>query len=606
MNKLPNEELNIKKFVVLFREIKKNSELSQRQLSKLLNISLGKVNKLINLALEDELLVKKEKNIYLTKKALEKLEYYKVDNAVIFAAGFGSRFVPLTFETPKGLLEVFGEKMIERQIKHLHDVGIKDITIVVGYLKEKFEYLIDKYGVKLLYNPEYISKNTLSTLWYARNEFLNKNTYLLSSDNWIRNNMYNEYEEHSWYSSVFMEGNTKEWVLEFNKKGIITTVNIGGRDSYVMYGSVFMNKEFSNTFIKIIDEYYKKEGTQTYYWENVFIEALKNKSLEKVPMYINKQDNDNVYEFENLEELRNFDTKYRDSSDNEALSLISKVFFVREDEIFNFKSLKAGMTNNSFLFDVKGETYICRIPGKGTDKLINRKNEYESYKLIKELSIAEDVIYFDKNTGYKISRYYKNSRNADALSKEDIRKCLKLLKKLHRENLNVEHSFDLKERIEFYENLCLKTGEIPFLDYLEVKNKVIELYNILDSLDRKKTFSHIDSIFDNFIFTEKGELKLIDWEYAAMSDPLIDIAMMAIYSYFDLEKTNELIDIYFENEEVSKEEYFVIYSYMALSGFLWALWAVYKSNLGEQFGDYTLKMYRYAKEFYKISKDIKL
>lgn len=83
---------------------------------------------------------------------------HKVDGALIIAAGFGSRFVPLTFETPKGLLEVFGERMIERQIRQLHEVGITDITIVVGYLKEKFEYLIDKYDVKLLYNPEYSSK----------------------------------------------------------------------------------------------------------------------------------------------------------------------------------------------------------------------------------------------------------------------------------------------------------------------------------------------------------------------------------------------------------------------------------------------------------------
>ena len=86
---------------------------------------------------------------------------YKVDGALIIAAGFGSRFVPLTFETPKGLLEVFGERMIERQIRQLHEAGVYDITIAVGYLKEKFEYLIDKYDVKLLYNPEYSCKNTL-------------------------------------------------------------------------------------------------------------------------------------------------------------------------------------------------------------------------------------------------------------------------------------------------------------------------------------------------------------------------------------------------------------------------------------------------------------
>ena len=90
-----------------------------------------------------------------------------MDSAVILAAGFGSRFVPMTFETPKGLLEVYGERMIERQIKQLHEAGVTDITIVVGYLKEKFEYLIDKFGVKLLYNPEYHNKNTLTTLYRA-------------------------------------------------------------------------------------------------------------------------------------------------------------------------------------------------------------------------------------------------------------------------------------------------------------------------------------------------------------------------------------------------------------------------------------------------------
>ena len=81
------------------------------------------------------------------------MKNYKVDQAIIMAAGFGSRLVPLTYDTPKGLLKVHGEPMVERQIKQLKEVGIDDITIVVGYLKESFDYLCDKYGVKLLYNP---------------------------------------------------------------------------------------------------------------------------------------------------------------------------------------------------------------------------------------------------------------------------------------------------------------------------------------------------------------------------------------------------------------------------------------------------------------------
>ena len=143
---------------------------------------------------------------------------------LILAAGFGSRFVPLTFETPKGLLEVFGERMIERQINQLHEAGIIDITIVVGYLKEKFEYLIDKFGVKLLYNPEYHNKNTLTTLYRARNVLPEETRIFSSSDNWMRKNMYHTYECGAWYSSVFMEGATSERRLEASKKGLLTGV----------------------------------------------------------------------------------------------------------------------------------------------------------------------------------------------------------------------------------------------------------------------------------------------------------------------------------------------------------------------------------------------
>lgn len=146
-----------------------------------------------------------------------------MDGAVITAAGFGSRFVPLTFETPKGLLEVFGERMIERQIKQLHEAGITDITIIVGYLKEKFEYLIDKYQVKLLYNPEYATKNNWLRLPSRR--AVPRSQYVCAClGQRIRNNMYHKYECGAWYSSVYMDGETSEWCLSSNKKGRITSV----------------------------------------------------------------------------------------------------------------------------------------------------------------------------------------------------------------------------------------------------------------------------------------------------------------------------------------------------------------------------------------------
>ena len=175
---------------------------------------------------------------------------------------------------------------------------------------------------------------------------------------------------------------------------------------------------------------------------------------------------------------------------------------------------------------------------------------------------------------------------------------MELVKKLHNSFIRVGHKFDIRERIEFYESICDGYERQLFEDYGHVKAHMAEILNRLDQLKRPSVLSHIDSICDNFLFLPNGDIKLIDWEYAGMCDPLIDVSMCAIYSYYNEEEVEKLIRVYLGHEP-SEEELFVYYAYIALGGFLWCLWAVYKSSVGEEFGDYTLVMYRYAKEYYK-------
>lgn len=583
------------RYGLICRSIYENPEVTQRELAMVLDISLGTVNRLVNeCAVSGFIENNPERGKYiLTDMGLDFLEQFRVDGAVITAAGFGSRFVPLSFECPKGLLEVFGERMIERQIKQLHEAGITDIVIMVGYLKEKFEYLIDKYNVKLFYNPEYSFKSTLTTVHCARELFRGRNMYLLVSDNWIKDNMFHAYECGSWYSSVYMKEETSEWCITSNKKGRITSVSIGGRDSWTLYGPAFLSKEFSDTFIPLVEEYYKRPGTEQFYWEQVVLEHI-----DDLEFYSNAQPEDQVYEFENLEELREFDPKYRNQSDNEALRLISQVFRVEESEIQRIRCLKAGMTNKSFLFEVNGESYICRIPGVGTDRLINRKQEEEVYHLVEPLDITEHIVYFNGDTGYKIARYYDGARNSDAKNWPEMERCMVLLRKLHEAKIIASHSFDLRERILFYEGLCQNRQSILFEDYDEVRGWMDILLNRVEKLGRPKYLSHIDSVADNFLFLPDGSVRLIDWEYAGMQDPLIDIAMCGIYSRYNEEELNRLLGIYLERSP-SEEERLVTYAYSALGGFLWCLWAVFKSLEGEEFGDYTIIMYHYAKLYYK-------
>lgn len=607
---------------LICRNILEHPQITQRELSQAMDISLGTANRLIKECSEQGFIeVLAEGQYQVTPKGEEFMEQYRVDGAVIIAAGFGSRFVPLTFETPKGLLEVFGERMIERQIRQLHQAGIKDITIVVGYLKEKFEYLIDKYNIKLLYNKEYAAKNTLATIYHARKLLENRNMYVLASDNWMRENMYHAYECGSWYSSVFKEGDTSEWCLSFNKKGRIFHVEIGGRDSWVMYGPAFFRREWSEYFLPVLEAYYSIPGTEQFHWENVYMDLANGTAQkrllesgfselnglpvkqfgpdqENLALFINRQDATQVYEFENLEELRGFDSKYQNHSDNEAMELVSRILQVSESEIQNIQCLKSGMTNKSFLFSVSGKRYICRIPGPGTEQLINRRQEAAVYETVKTLDITEHVIYFNGENGYKISEYYEGARTSNPSDWQDVSRCMKLLKKVHQSKLLVEHRFDIRERIEFYEGLCKINGGIPFEDYPQVKEWMVELINGLNSMKRPETLAHIDSVADNFLFLADGGIRLIDWEYSGMCDPLIDVAMCAIYSYYDDPQTDRLIEIYLERQPDISEKT-AVYSYVALGGFLWSLWAVYKSHVGEEFGEYTLIMYRYAKHYYR-------
>lgn len=343
--------------ILIGRTILKNPCITTHELAKELLIPLNEINAYIRHMTDNGLITGKDNSKYiLTDNGMNYMQKYKVDNAIITAAGFGSRFVPLSYDMPKGLLEVLGERMVERQIKQLHEAGITDITIVVGYLKEKFEYLIDKYNVKLIYNPDFSSKNSLSTLYHVRH--LLKNTYILASDNWLRDNIYNEYEPAAWYSASYMEGSTSEWCLITDSTNRITDVQIGGADSYAMYGPAYFDMEFSEKIKIYLEEYYNTPGTENFYWEQI----VKDK-IHDLKFYCNCRPDNTIYEFENLEELRLFDSKYKTNSGNAVLEYIAGKFNISEDEITGFKCPKAGAADKAFLFSVKGRSYIFRFSG---------------------------------------------------------------------------------------------------------------------------------------------------------------------------------------------------------------------------------------------------
>ncbi len=296
-------------------------------------------------------------------------------------------------------------------------------------------------------------------------------------------------------------------------------------------------------------------------------------------------------------------------SDN-ALDAICNVLKCRKDDIVDIEVCKKGMTNRSFLFRIENEynkgRYIMRIPGEGTENLIDRESEVAVYKTINGRGLCDKPVYIDAENGYKITRYLEGIRVCDSRSEEDIKKCLTKLKEFHKMKLTVSHTFDLFGQIEFYESLW--GGESScFPDYKKTKEKVMGLKSVIDCFDKDWCLTHIDAVPDNFLFyiNENGEqdLQLVDWEYAGMQDPHVDIAMFCIYSLYEKSQCDRLIDIYFDNR-CSLKIRTKIYCYISICGLLWSNWCEYKRNLGVEFGEYSLYQYCYAKNYYRFAKEL--
>ena len=238
-------------------------------MAEALGFSLGKINMLIS----DFKIEKYIDNQYIVMaNGLKALEPYKVDNAIIMAAGMSSRFAPLSYEKPKGVLMVKGEVLIERQIKQLQEAGIKDITVVVGYMKEKFFYLEEKYGVEIVVNEDYYRYNNTSTLIRVLNEL--KNTYICSSDQYFATNPFEPYVYQAYYSSVYASGETDEYCLTCEPSGRIKNVTIGGSNSWYMIGHVYFDAEFSRKFSSILEREYENIETREHLWENLYMKHI--------------------------------------------------------------------------------------------------------------------------------------------------------------------------------------------------------------------------------------------------------------------------------------------------------------------------------------------
>ncbi|WP_281818503.1 NTP transferase domain-containing protein [Parabacteroides goldsteinii] len=272
-------------------------------------------------------------------------------NAIIMAAGTASRFVPLSAERPKGLLEVKGEILIERQIRQLKEAGVEDITIVVGYKAEMFRYLKDKFDINIVLNEDFYRYNNTSSVIQVLD--ILRNTYICSSDNYFPKNVFIENPKQSYYSALYADGPTNEYCLTTDSDNNIIHVSVGGRDSWYMIGHVFFSDDFSNTFRRILTQEYVKEETRLGYWEDLYIRFI-NK-LPKIQIHRYKEHD--IEEFDSIDELRTFDNSYYNDTRSSIVKGIAQWMNCSESDLCHFKPIKHSGNYLLFSFDKDGISY---------------------------------------------------------------------------------------------------------------------------------------------------------------------------------------------------------------------------------------------------------
>ena len=552
----------------------------QRELAEESGYSLGVVNRCLR-SLTETGYVRADGTLTQNGQAL--LAENRPQRAVILAAGFGMRMVPINTETPKGLLQVHGERLIDRLIRQLHQTGIRDIRVVVGFLKEQYEYLIDEFGVELVVNPDYARKNNLHSVDRVRSAL--SDCYVVPCDLYCTENPFRTHEFYSWY--MVSEAPAPDSTVRVNRKQALIPVSENGNR---MIGICYLTADDGRKVSEKVHALCLDSRMDGAFWEEaLYADGKMLPAARVVP-------EGQVVEINTYEQLRELDSD-SDQLQNDAIGTICRVFDASPRDITHITVLKKGMTNRSFLFTCRGKQYIMRIPGEGTDRLIDRRQEAAVYGAIRDLSLCDDVYYIDPANGYKITAFLENARVCDPENPNDVRRCMAFLRKFHERKLHVGHSFDIFGQIEFYEQLW-KGNPSVYADYRRTKEQILSLRPYIEAHAGEKALTHIDAVPDNFLLTG-DDIRLIDWEYAGEQDPHVDIAMFAIYALYDRAQIDALIDAYFP-EGCPGETRLKIYCYVAACGLLWSNWCEYKRQLGVEFGEYSLRQYRYAKDFYRI------
>jgi len=516
---------------------------------------------------------------------------YKVSNAVILAAGITPNTI---YAPPKGLFLVDGIPIIEHLIRQLKDVGINEIYVVVGYKKEMYFYLEEKYNVTLIGNPR-LDKNNVYSLFLARQVL--GNTYVCACDYIFKKNPFSNYEAQAYHGTAFFTDARNKFAVTTNAKGRITSITAGAQQGECIHGIAYFDKEFSKSFVHFLENEINNYRIDSLFWQEFFA-----RHIADLDLYTKHFDTNDVLEVDCLDELKRLSLLFVDSVSTQIVENICKQLHCEKNDISDVDILQAGHSNITFKIAVKGKDYVYRYPGVSSKNIVSREREIFSNQLGKHLGI-DNTFLFANTDGHKLSTFVANAHPLDPNNRQEIGALAKLVKKLHdfeiTEEQKIANAFNPLEEADRLLNLACATKDDLFKIFYDIRQKVHQINAELDKDKFKKAVCHCNLNSNNCLITDTS-FDMIDWEFSGYCDIAYDFPFLGNYDFREEDLYAYLTDYY--GREPLENEYRHWVCYRAIHYWYYTCWAIYKESVNEDCGNLLLVFYEDCKKAVNIAK----
>lgn len=357
-----------------------------------------------------------------------------------------------------------------------------------------------------------------------------------------------------------------------------------------MIGQVYFDRAFSETYVPLLDAVYDNPATADKLWEHIYLDNIK-----KLDMVARRYPAGTIFEFDSLDEVRQFDPLFLENLDSEVFDNIVAVLGCEKSAIHDVYPLKQGLTNLSCHFATADGEYVYRHPGIGTEAMIDRTSESAAQKIAHELGLDDTFVHEDPR-GWKISRFVSNARNLDPRSDAEVARAMKMARLIHESGASVDNRFDFYEEGCHYEALLREKGPIDVPGYHEMAAMARRVKEYAEADGAPVCLTHNDFFYLNFLIDGDDHLYLIDWEYAGMGDYANDFGTYVVCCECSDEEALRALEHYFDRKPTF-EEVRHNFAYVALAGWCWYVWSLVKEAEGDFVGEWLYIYYNYAKKY---------